>query len=84
LASVDRHQGAKDAAQSGHVRFSLHFPFARGNREPNAHFLCVKHPLWKVDMFDRLENETDQSCNCRFHAVFEKLSVAVMARGFGI
>jgi hypothetical protein len=24
-------------AQFGHVRFSLHFPFALGNREPNAH-----------------------------------------------
>jgi hypothetical protein len=46
----------KMPAQFGHVRYSL----ALGNREPNAHELFVHPPLWKVNVLDRLENETNQ------------------------
>ena len=50
--------------------------------QTRTNYLWVGHPLWQVNMLDQLENETNQSCDCRFRAIFEKLSVAAMARGF--
>jgi hypothetical protein len=66
-------------AQFGHGRFSLHFPLHSAENQMRTNYSWVGHPLWKVNMLDQPENET---CNCRFRAIFEKLSVAVLARGF--
>jgi hypothetical protein len=69
-------------AQFGHGRFSLHFSLHSAENQMRTNYSWVGHPVWKVNMVDHLEKETNQLCNCRFRAIFKKPSVAILARVF--